>query len=341
MAGTLPPRVYGTVVAVTTTATSLDNVAGWIPRARSRQGLPFEGNSSRAGSSRRPASRSRGEGGVRAKKLKRARVGPRLAPARVRPRARRASPRRSDGRGSRTHVRSRDGDPSRRGRASVTWSSPRPPQEGASAIASSSTICRSSCPAGIVGVIGPNGAGKTTSSRMLVGQEKPDGGTLKDRRDGADLVRRSVARRARRRQVGLRRHQRRRADDRGGQGPRGELARMLVVQLPRLRSAEEGEGPRAASATACILARLLSEGGNRSSRRADQRPRRRDAASARVGAPQLPRLRRRHEPRSLVPRPHRDPHALRWRSRARHNVTFFDGNYQAYERTVRSALEAR
>jgi len=33
--------------------------------------------------------------------------------------------------------------------------------------------------AGIVGVIGPNGAGKTTLFKMLVGQEKPDGGALK------------------------------------------------------------------------------------------------------------------------------------------------------------------
>jgi energy-dependent translational throttle protein EttA len=32
---------------------------------------------------------------------------------------------------------------------------------------------------GIVGVVGPNGAGKTTLFRMLVGQEKPDGGALK------------------------------------------------------------------------------------------------------------------------------------------------------------------
>jgi len=32
---------------------------------------------------------------------------------------------------------------------------------------------------GIVGVIGPNGAGKTTLFRMLVGQEKPDGGSLR------------------------------------------------------------------------------------------------------------------------------------------------------------------
>jgi ATP-binding cassette ChvD family protein len=34
-------------------------------------------------------------------------------------------------------------------------------------------------PAGIVGVIGPNGAGKTTLFRMIAGEEKPDGGSLK------------------------------------------------------------------------------------------------------------------------------------------------------------------
>ena len=33
-------------------------------------------------------------------------------------------------------------------------------------------------PGGIVGVIGPNGAGKTTLFRMIVGEEKPDGGAL-------------------------------------------------------------------------------------------------------------------------------------------------------------------
>ena len=38
----------------------------------------------------------------------------------------------------------------------------------------------STCPrGGIVGVIGPNGAGKTTLFRMITGQEKPDGGTLR------------------------------------------------------------------------------------------------------------------------------------------------------------------
>ena len=34
-------------------------------------------------------------------------------------------------------------------------------------------------PAGIVGVIGPNGAGKTTLFRTIVGQEKPDSGSLR------------------------------------------------------------------------------------------------------------------------------------------------------------------
>jgi ATPase subunit of ABC transporter with duplicated ATPase domains len=34
-------------------------------------------------------------------------------------------------------------------------------------------------PGGIVGVVGPNGAGKTTLFRMIVGEEKPDGGDLR------------------------------------------------------------------------------------------------------------------------------------------------------------------
>ena len=34
-------------------------------------------------------------------------------------------------------------------------------------------------PGGIIGVIGPNGAGKTTLFRMIIGQEKPDGGAVR------------------------------------------------------------------------------------------------------------------------------------------------------------------
>ena len=50
---------------------------------------------------------------------------------------------------------------------------------------------------GIVGVIGPNGAGKTTLFRMIVGQEKPDSGELKPRRDRRARLRGSVTRRPR------------------------------------------------------------------------------------------------------------------------------------------------
>jgi energy-dependent translational throttle protein EttA len=34
-------------------------------------------------------------------------------------------------------------------------------------------------PGGIIGVIGPNGAGKTTLFRMIIGEERPDGGTIR------------------------------------------------------------------------------------------------------------------------------------------------------------------
>ena len=34
-------------------------------------------------------------------------------------------------------------------------------------------------PGMVTGLIGPNGAGKTTLFRMMTGQERPDGGTLK------------------------------------------------------------------------------------------------------------------------------------------------------------------
>ena len=52
---------------------------------------------------------------------------------------------------------------------------------------------------GIVGVIGPNGAGKTTLFRMITGQETAGRRHAADRRDGADRLRRSEPRRARRR----------------------------------------------------------------------------------------------------------------------------------------------
>ena len=136
-------------------------------------------------------------------------------------------------------------------------------EQGASATSCSSTTSSFLLPrSGIVGVIGPNGAGKTTLFKMIVGQEKPDRGDAQGRRDREDLLRRSVTRRARRRQERVRRHQRRRAHAHARQA-RGQQPRLLrLVQLPRQRPAEAGQGPlrrRAQSRASCTL---LKDGGN-------------------------------------------------------------------------------
>ena len=68
-------------------------------------------------------------------------------------------------------------------------------------------------PGGIVGVIGPNGAGKTTLFRMITGQEQPDAGALRDRRDGEARLCRSEPRQPRSRQDGVAGNQRRHRRD--------------------------------------------------------------------------------------------------------------------------------
>ena len=164
-------------------------------------------------------------------------------------------------------------------------------------------------PGGIVGVIGPNGAGKTTLFRMIVGQEKPDKGTIKigesvhlgyvdqsrDALDGKKNVWEEIS---------------------GGQDiitagqARGEFARLLLeLQLQGCRSAEEGGlalGRRAQPRSS----RQDAEVGRQPSpaRRAHQRSRRRHVARIGRGARRFRRLRGDHQPRSLVPGSHRHPH---------------------------------
>ena len=174
-------------------------------------------------------------------------------------------------------------------------------------------------PGGIVGVIGPNGAGKTTLFRMITGQEKPDSGTIRT----GDTVRLAYVDQSRDSldpdQIGL-----------GGDHERGRCARprqssgkisglCRALQLLRLRPAEKGEHdlrrrtqPGASGPDAEIGGQCPAAG------RADQRPRREHPAGAGGGARRFRRLRGRHQPRPVVPRPHRHPHpGLRGRKQRR------------------------
>ena len=165
-------------------------------------------------------------------------------------------------------------------------------------------------PGGIVGVIGPNGAGKTTLFRMITGQEKPDEGTIRlgetvklgyvdqtrDTLDANKNVWEEIS---------------------GGLDiiklgkTRDEFARLRLGsfnfkgadQQKKVGKLSGGERNRV------HLAKMLQVRRQRAAaRRADQRPRRRDAAGAGRGAGGFRRLRRGHQPRPLVPRPPRHPH---------------------------------
>jgi hypothetical protein len=85
---------------------------------------------------------------------------------------------------------------------------------------------------------------------------------------------------------------------------------LLVVQLQGRQPAAQGsERCRAANATACTWPSCCRRLQPAAARRADQRPRRRHAARARGRLLELCRLRRGHQPRPVVPGPHRDAHA--------------------------------
>src|ERR1700674_1493753 len=150
-------------------------------------------------------------------------------------------------------------------------------------------------PGGIVGVIGPNGAGKTTPFRPIPGQARlrrpePRLARRQEERVGGDLGRRGHPQ---------------------ARPPRNAEPRLCRgVQLQGLRPAEEGGraiGRRAQPRASCENAEVGRE--RAPARRADQRPRRGDAARARGGARRLRRLRGHHQPRPLLPRPHRHAHS--------------------------------
>ena len=165
-------------------------------------------------------------------------------------------------------------------------------------------------PGGIVGVIGPNGAGKTTLFRMITGQDKPDEGTItvgesvhlgyvdqsRDALDGSKNVWEEIS---------------------GGQdqlmlGKREVNSRGYVSafnfkgadQQKKVGNLSGGERNRV------HLAKMLKSGANLLL--LDEPTNDLDVDTLRAlegGAGGLCRLRRDHQPRPLVPRPHRDAHA--------------------------------
>ncbi len=171
----------GTVVAVTHDRYFLDNVAGWILELDRGQGIPWKGNySSWLEQKQARLATEEKQASARQRTLQRE-----LEWVRMAPRARQAK---SKARLARYDELLAEGDRAREGTAEILI--PRPPRLGDEVVLAHDLAkgygdrllfenLEFALPrGGIVGIIGANGAGKTTLFRMIVGQERPDAGTL-------------------------------------------------------------------------------------------------------------------------------------------------------------------
>jgi ATP-binding cassette ChvD family protein len=172
----------GTVVAITHDRYFLDNVAGWILELDRGAGIPWEGNySSWLEQKQQRLNQEEKQDRARQRTLERE-----LEWVRLSPRARQAK--------SKARLQSYEellaedrGD--REGTAEIVI--PPGPRLGDLVVQAEGVskgygerlliedLSFNLPRGGIVGVIGPNGAGKTTLFRMIIGQEKPDGGSLR------------------------------------------------------------------------------------------------------------------------------------------------------------------
>jgi ATP-binding cassette ChvD family protein len=174
----------GCVVAVTHDRYFLDNVAGWILELDRGSGIPWEGNySSWLDQKQTRLSQEEKEESARRRTLQRE-----LEWVRLSPRARQAK-----GKARLQHyeelLAEEQSQEKREGAREI--SIPPGPRLGDLVIdakklrkAYGDKLLMDDVNfilprGGIVGIIGPNGAGKTTLFRMIVGQDKPDAGTLK------------------------------------------------------------------------------------------------------------------------------------------------------------------
>jgi ATP-binding cassette ChvD family protein len=172
----------GTVVAVTHDRYFLDNVAGWILELDRGQGIPWEGNySSWLEQKQKRLAQEEKQETARQRTLERE-----LEWIRQSPRARQAKSKARISRYESLLKEAQDRAPE-----AVQITIPPGPRLGDVVIeakglrkAYGNNLLIDDLnfllpPGGIVGIIGPNGAGKTTLFRMIIGQEKPDAGTLR------------------------------------------------------------------------------------------------------------------------------------------------------------------
>ena len=173
----------GTVVAVTHDRYFLDDVAQWILELDRGHAYPYEGNYSTYLETK--AARLKVEGAKDAKKRKR--LEDELEWVRSSPRARQAK---SKARLQRYEEMAAEADKSRKLDFEEIQIPPGP--RLGSVVVEVSNLVKGfgdrclfenlsfSLPRnGIVGVLGPNGVGKTTLFKMIVGEEKPDSGTIR------------------------------------------------------------------------------------------------------------------------------------------------------------------
>src|SRR6266487_2440810 len=173
----------GTVVAVTHDRYFLDNVAGWILELDRGHAYPYEGNYSTYLQTK--AARIKVEGAKDAKKRKR--LEDELEWVRSAPRARQAK---SRARLERYEEMAAEADRNRKLDFEEIQIPPGP--RLGSVVVEVGNLVKGfgdrclfenlsfSLPRnGIVGVLGPNGVGKTTLFKMIVGEEKPDSGTIR------------------------------------------------------------------------------------------------------------------------------------------------------------------
>jgi sulfate-transporting ATPase len=174
----------GTVVAITHDRYFLDNVAGWILELDRGQGIPWEGNYS----SWLEQKQGRLAQEEKQESSRRRSLQHELEWIRMSPRARQAKGKARLNAYEKLLAENREHEKRSDPNEIHIPSGPRlgdlvvEAQGISKAFGDNLLIDKLSFslpPGGIVGVIGPNGAGKTTLFRMIVGQEKPDAGTIR------------------------------------------------------------------------------------------------------------------------------------------------------------------